>query len=466
MKHAGHRTPGGAPRLREATGDEAVFTGLTDPYTVAVAAYVWGMPWVETARIRARGTNPADPFVERPPTSTGAPLNRWGHASVPADPTFSAGVGPSVDLLYSSLRLDTSCGPAVVEVPDCGSRYYTVQVAFADSSAESSYGQRTHGGRLPPLLVQGPGHDAPVPDGMLDVRVPTRYCLMPARFLFDPSAPSDLDAVHALQRGLRVRPLAAYLAGQDVSFDVPAQRPLLDPQASPPAQPAFLHQLGAVLQDEVLPAEDAWLLDRLRSIGLTRERGFQVQQLSEADVDEIRLGLLDGAEIVRRASMRLGVDLAGWTCNLLGPRFGADRLLRAAVAKDQIIVTVPEEALYPVARVDSEGRPLDGCHSYRIDLRGDDLPPVHAFWSVTVYDDDGMLVPNPLGRYAVSGCTPGLVRRPDGGIAIHVGSAPPLERGTTWLPAPEGRFYLMLRLYLPRTAALAGAWRPPPVVRQ
>src|SRR3712207_1317284 len=122
--------------LRTATSNREVFdASRRDAYAVAVRAYVWGSPPVEMARIRLRATNPDDPHAPRSPASTGAPLNRWGHQTVPADPTSRFGVGPSVDLLYSSLRLDLAEGPFVVEVPDCGTRYYTVQIAFADSSA-------------------------------------------------------------------------------------------------------------------------------------------------------------------------------------------------------------------------------------------------------------------------------------------------------------------------------------------
>ena len=113
--------------------------------------------------------------------------------------------GRASDLLYSSLRLDLADGPFVVQTPDCGSRYYTVQIAFADSSAEQSYGRRTHGAQLPPLFLQGPQDTSPVPDGMLAVRSPTRYCLLPTRFLFDPADPADLGQVHKLQDQLTVR---------------------------------------------------------------------------------------------------------------------------------------------------------------------------------------------------------------------------------------------------------------------
>jgi hypothetical protein len=453
--------------LLHATTNEEIFDSpRRDAYALGVRAYVWGFPLVETARIRIYGTNPADPFAHRPPTSTGAPLNRWGHQLVPADHTFRAGVGPSVDLLYSSLRLDLSEEPFVVEVPDCGPRYYTVQIAYADSSADQSYGQRTHGGELPPLFLQGPRNTTRAPAGMLDVRCPTRYCLLPARFLFDPADPTDLDRVRALQRQLTARPLSSYLRGSNEPPSVPAQRPLVEPGVRPWAELLFFHELGNVLRDWIVQPTDRELVDQLAGIALTPAGGFRPQDLSGSTLDDLARAFRDGGEIVRRKSLTLGDDLNGWTCNRLGPRFGDDRLLRAGVAKDQILVTVPEEALYPVGRLDEAGEPLDGRNAYRLLFPGDNLPPVDAFWSVTLYGDDGFLVDNPLRRYAISDRTPGLQRLPDGGIEVAIGSRPPPEDSVAnWLPAPAARFYLMLRLYIPRTEVLDGSWMPPPIRR-
>jgi hypothetical protein len=130
------------------------------------------------------------------------------------------------------------------------------------------------------------------------------------------------------------------------------------------------------------------------------------------------------------------------------------------------VVTVPEEALYPVDRRDSEGRALHGSHGYRTRIPRGAEPPVDAFWSITLYGDDGFLVANPLHRYAVSDRTPGLVRQAGGAIEIAVGSTPSPEADRiNWLPAPEAAFYLMLRLYIPRPEALDGSWRPPAVRR-
>jgi hypothetical protein len=437
----------------------------TDPRALAVRAYVWGFPLVAAAQIRLRGTNPDDPLALRPPVSTGAPINAWGHSRVPADPSYRAGVGINVDTLYSSARLDLADGPFLVTSPDFADRYYTFQYAFADSSAELSIGQRTHGGQLPPVFVAGPGDTTPTPSGALEVRSPTRYLLISGRLMFRHDD-GDLAAVHRQQDALTVRTWASVLDPGAPSNPISPQRRLVDPHRRIDPALGFLEQLGNVLRDWVVAADDRDLVSSFGRIGLSVTEGFRPDRLSAPDVAEVATGLAEGREVVRRASLQLGETVDGWTTNLRGCRFGGDHLLRAAVARDQIFVTVPEEAIYPVGRTDSEGRPLEGDSSYRIRFAADALPPASAFWSMTMYDDDGWLVDNPLGRYAVGDRTQDLVTGADGAVEVLLSRRPaaPGEPGN-WLPAPAGRFYVMLRLYLPGEAALHGRWRPPPIVR-
>jgi hypothetical protein len=128
------------------------------------------------------------------------------------------------------------------------------------------------------------------------------------------------------------------------------------------------------------------------------------------------------------------------------------------------------EAIYPMAREDSDGRPLHGGNRYRLTLTSP--PPAGAFWSVTMYDTSydgtaGYFVENPIDRYLVNSTTEGLVRGDDGSLTIHLQHHEPdtPEGRANWLPAPEGPFYLVFRLYLPDESALDGSWAPPPIVR-
>jgi hypothetical protein len=128
------------------------------------------------------------------------------------------------------------------------------------------------------------------------------------------------------------------------------------------------------------------------------------------------------------------------------------------------------EASYPMARTDGDGAPFDGNATYQLRLETD--PPVHAFWSVTMYDTSydgtaGYMVENPIDRYLINSTTEGLVRDDDGALTITMQRDEPEDATdrANWLPTPDGRFYLVLRLYWPESAALDGTWVPPPVIR-
>jgi hypothetical protein len=128
-----------------------------------------------------------------------------------------------------------------------------------------------------------------------------------------------------------------------------------------------------------------------------------------------------------------------------------------------------EEAIYPAYYLDSMGQPLDGTHRYALRFAPDGFPPVHAFWSLTMYNlPERLLVANPLNRYLVnSPMLPDLQRDADGGVTVYIQhDSPGIEKGSNWLPAPDGPFVLALRLYWPRPEALNGAWKQPPLERQ
>ena len=453
--------------MNVATDPSGLFAGDTnDPYRLALRAHVWGFAPILATRLRQGFTNPADPFIERNPAMAGAPLNSLGHQRRLADASLKLGVAPNVDTLYSLAWIDLAAEPFVFETPDFGPRYYTFQMGCGDSSCTQSPGARTHGPKLPTLFISGPDHNVAVPDGMLHIACHTRFLLLAGRVLVHPGDPDDHARVQALQRAMVLRPLSRYLAGQGGQNPVPAQRLLdaggegLDPALRP------LNQLGNVLREWVVQPEEQALIDSFGAIGVTTAEGFRPEHLDKATRREVVRGLADGAELVERKTRDLGKTVNGWTTNYLGPVFGNDYLLRAAVAKDQIYVVPLEEALYPVAKVDAEGRGLHGASAYRMAFAPDQLPPAGAFWSLTLYTRNGPLVANPIDRYAIGDRTPGLVFGRDGSLEILIQHAMPDGPGrANWLPAPQGDFHLMMRIYGPQARALDGRWLPPAVRR-
>jgi hypothetical protein len=183
-------------------------------------------------------------------------------------------------------------------------------------------------------------------------------------------------------------------------------------------------------------------------------------------------GTAAGARIIGNAEGTLSAASRssnnGW--EVLGDwvgRYGTRYLGRAIVARDLLGANTPEQSIYPIADADVTGRPLDGGHRYTIRFAKGRLPPVNAFWSLTMYDASDFLYANPIGRYAVGDRTAGLHYARDGSLTFYLQHDAPsvAAQRANWLPAPSGSFHLILRLYQPRAAALDGRWKPAPIDR-
>lgn len=444
-----------------ASTTERLFVGTSDdPYLLALRATIWGYPLVRAAQLREKATQPDHPFVPRPPALATAPINRLGRARDLAGPETRIGVAPNNDTLYVLAFLDTEAGPFQLDTPDFGRRYYIFQFGEADSSTEHSYGQSSHGGRLPPIFIVGPDYSGPAPKGALMVRSRQRYLMVAGRVLIDGA--KELPLVHRLQDRILLR---KWLAGNRL-VETPAtpQRPLAGEVPGTPERLKFLANLGTVLQDWHPTPEDDVLLASFRRIGLTRE-GFRYDRLSPSDRAAIESGIADGLAAIADKTRNLGAVSRGWSTSYAGSRFGGDYLLRAAVAMDQIYVLDKSEALYPVAHVDGNGAMLDGRNSYTICFRKQDLPPVHAFWSISLYYAKGFFAPNVISRYSIGDRTPGLVYGKDGSLRISIQNADPGPgKQTNWLPAPAEPFMLMMRLYRPKSSAVEARWHPPAIM--
>ena len=156
----------------------------------------------------------------------------------------------------------------------------------------------------------------------------------------------------------------------------------------------------------------------------------------------------------------------GWSMNTdtMGV-YGNYYLKRAIIAQQGLGANLPEDAIYPLNLVDDSGQPLDGRNNYTIHFDAAEIPPANAFWSVTLYDDQGFQVANPINRFAVSSWMP-FQYNPDGSLDLYFQhESPGKDKEWNWLPAPEGPYNVTMRLYAPKPDALTGKWNPPPVTK-
>ena len=156
----------------------------------------------------------------------------------------------------------------------------------------------------------------------------------------------------------------------------------------------------------------------------------------------------------------------GWSMNTdtMGV-YGNYYLKRAIVSQVGLGANLPEDAIYPLNLADKDRPGLNGANNYVLHFDQGQTPPAGAFWSVTLYDNEGFQVANPLNRFAVSSWMP-FVYNADGSLDLYFqNQSPGADKEANWLPAPAGPFNLTMRLYAPRSAALTGKWNPPPVTK-
>jgi len=390
----------------------------------------------------------------------GAPVNRIARVPVVPDAAFRSVVRPNVDTLYTNTFFDVSAQPLVVTVPDMPGRFHLFQVMDMWMDVAAAPGTRT----LPDekgyrFAIVGPHWTGTVPAGVHRYDVATDVGWMLGRIELEDR--SDLDAVHALQEQVTVELLDGSPPPPTVPDEDPVSLELRVPDVlhAMTAQEYWDFYLGCPSHDQPRPGDEELLADLARH-GWTPSERFDVTALSCAD----RAVWQDAWERTKADVRRpVGDEIVnGWRIARSGlGTYGTDYELRAEVAFSLFAANLPQDAVYPSTSVDGSGAALNSTNEYLVHFAPDEIPPVDAFWSMTIYDQDGFLVPNRSRTYSVRGelVTPAA----DGSVDVLISSQDP-GPDTNWLPAPEAApFTLTLRLYLPDDRVLDGTWNPPAV---
>jgi hypothetical protein len=421
----------------------APFARATESDALAIAqdAYIWGFPLVliqsyfETARRKD------------------FPLNRFcgkQQLSRPADKI----VGPNIDTLYGYAWLDLTGEPQLLHVPDTNDRYYSIQLLDAYANSFAYVGRRATGTKEGTFAIVGPKWQGALPSGVKRIDAPTNLGLAFTRTLVLGDA--DLPAAQAIQRQYALAPLSAYphieppneLADADLSVF-----PILHLGA---LGIDFFDQLAAGLATAPPPASDSTSLKRFAKVGI--KPATHPSQLQDSAIVSALRGAVSPAD-ARIAKADYSTKLNGWSVNYKVTNFIKDPLLRASVNRYGPATHIAQEALYFSAK--PEGGPLSGTRNYVLRFERGALPPVDAFWSLTLYGADFALVENPINRYSIGDRTAGLTYGPDGSLEIQIQNQSPAQGKSNWLPAPEGPYRLVLRTYQPKPALFNGSYKLP-----
>lgn len=384
------------------------------------------------------------------------PVNYLYNKTALLGPEDRTVVSPNNDTLYSYALLDLREHPVILDVPAVPQRYYSFQLIDMRTNNLDYIGTRATGREAGSFLIAGPDWDGQQPEGFKGkvIRSPSRILFLLGRTAVEGEA--DLDAAKAVMDGYKLRSTQPTLLPH--KMDVPAYLPTKEG----PVENAFIDFNG-------LSAWHAWNADeqqRLKQfapIGVGTGKPFDARQLPADIAQAVLQGAEDGRKKIEAATQGFAAPVNGWQKSPVNiGHYGNDDLTRAAVAWRYIYANNAEEAMYPITYVDSAGQPLDGGHAYRLHFAPGELPPVDAFWSLTLYDGKTqMLSANPLKRYTLSS-EGNLKRDADGGLTLAIQHDAPASTDN-WLPAPQGPFNLILRMYLPQERALKGDYQPPAV---
>jgi hypothetical protein len=396
----------------------------------------------------------------------GSAVNALRHVREFPGAGFRAVVRPNLDTLYSIAWLDLSAGPLLLTLPPIPDRFYQFPVLDGWSNVVASPGSRTLEGRPGRFLIAGPRWYGEVPEGAELVAVPTRIAWLLGRI--HARGEADFPAVHALQDQVRLAPAGGAAAGPwPAAAAAPAVAGDLPPDrvAALPAL-AFFQRLAALLADNPAAPADRDALASLARLGVEPGAGpdpaafgWLARRLLQHGVAEARTRL--AAAVADRPG-----EPSGWRLVVDGMgRYGTDYRLRAGVALIGFGANLPEDAVYPTTDRDGNGDPLTGGRAYRLRFPPGNLPPARAFWSLTVYDGEGYLLPGVGGRHRL-GSSDALQRDADGGLTLYLQPEAPVgDARANWLPLPpSGPVQLTLRLYEPGGEVLAGRWQPPAVM--
>jgi len=424
-------------------------------------AYIWAYPLTITAATAEIATN-----TDKSLPNGHAPFNEFGHVGKLITAADKDVVSSNADTIYSSAFVDLKQGAALISVPDTGGRYYSLMLEDVYTNVFGYIGLRATGSGAGKYLIVGPGWKGEVPEGAKRIDAPTPLVWVIGRTLVD--GEKDMPNVAAIQKQYlltMVPPVVDPIPAKQ-RWDI-ALQPKLPPvqQVDTLDWKTYFRWAGQIMKDNPPPQADSALYTQFGAIGLTVEKGFDVDHLSPAIQKGLERGYDAGKLIVKAEAQKTGgIESNGWAYNLNAGKWGQDFNLRAAIAFRSLGQNTSEEAIYMNTRQDGDKQPLTGARKYTITFKKGELPPVAGFWSVTMYNSSDFFVENPINRTAIGNRTEGFKPNADGSLTVYVQKeAPEGDKASNWLPAPEGAFRLSMRLYVPKADVLEGKWSPPPV---
>src|SRR5262245_10211717 len=406
---------------------------------VAEEAYLYGIPMIIGYKVMYEF------FIDRASGQFKAPFNEIHNEARVFTPMDTTVPVPNSDTPYSMVQLDLRAEPMVLCMPAIETTcYYDVQLVDLYTDNYGYIGSRTTGNGAGCYLVAGPNWQGATPQGIAKAfRSETQFSLVIYRTqLFDPA---DMDNVKKVQAGYKVLPLSAFLRRPAPPAAPAIDWPKFEPEAFTTRFAEYLDFLLQFCPPVGTAAVEKPMRERFARIGIGPGTTVQHRELPPALRTAVADAVKAASAKIEQTAENLGRTVNGWRIGAAaGSRefYKGNWALRAAAAKLGIYGNSEAEAVYPFTRNDANGIVLDGSkHTYQMTFAPGQLPPVNAFWSITMYDGrTQLLIDNPINRYLInSPMLPALAKNADGSITLYVQKASPgKDREANWLPAPAG----------------------------
>lgn len=430
---------------------------------LGIEAFIYGYPLVTMEYTRRVMTN------TDVPKNNHAPMGQFFLSRTYPDAAFRDVTAPNADTLYSTAWLDLSKEPYVFSLPEQKNRYFLMPMLSGWTDVFEVPGQRTTGDGAQKYLITGPGWKGKAPADVKELRSPTNMVWILGR-TYCTGTPEDYATVHKLQDQYQLVPLSAY--GKPYTAPKGKVDPKIDmktpvrEQVNKLSAGQYFKLLAKLIKDNPPAAADAPMVAKLDKLGIVSGQPFDLAKADPAVAKGLQDVPAEGFKRIMAHFKEAGRLENGWTFSTKTGLYGTDYVQRAFITAIGLGANRPQDAVYPTSEVDAAGKPYDGANKYVVRFAKGQTPPAKAFWSLTMYDGDYFFVKNPLNRYNVSSRSE-FVKNQDGSVDVYIQrDSPGKDKEANWLPAPAGKFVLMLRMYWPSEAPpsiIDGSWKLPPV---
>lgn len=470
--------PQSVPHQRTATQPQDTAESLIQPASgvlmhpgyakaIARAAYVWGWPMVNMLNRRATITQA--PFAGLlNGVLPAAPRGQLAMLSDYIEPSETFVTCPNQDVVYGLGFFSLDDEPVVLQVPNFGDRFWVYALYDARTDQFGQIG-KPYGTKPGFYLLVGPNWQGQVPDGICEVfRSPTELANVIPRIFMDDTE-EDRVAIQSVISQIVAYPLIAfdrrmksYNWREAKTIEAPDSKGAGEHKWVVPEK--FFDQLGTVLDTIApLPGEEAMYAQYRALLEAASKSPAIKRALVETAIETEREVIAPFFEW-RRNGLPAG---NGWNRSTHNACWGLDYFNRTGTSKSNMFDNRSSETQYFYTDGDSSGEPLTGQKNYQVTFAAGHEPPVHGFWSLTLYNEAHLFHPNPLRRYSLGTKNKHLMRNPDGSLTLYIGAASPgAGKECNWLPAPEGSFSLYIRAYWAEEAILNGSWQPPKIVER